>query len=432
MGRALREEKTSNSILCGPEKGAVRRRATRATVIGAAATAVAFMLHVGASGCSSDETEPRKCGPGTVKSGGQCVLEDASVGGAGGGSGGGVAGGGAAGSAGSGGTGGGVAGSGGVGGAITDGGSDADASPEAEAGCGELTAAWTLFDAGSGPPLPSCAASGMGAAKNCGLVADENCCESRSIPCGKYDRSNDPLYPAYVSAFRLDKFEVTVGRFRAFVLTEGATKVNPPAVGAGAHPIASGTGWQASWNAYLADNSNDLKTKLKCHADATWTDAVGAKEKLPINCVDWYAAFAFCIWDGGRLPTESEWNYVAAGGPSQDDYPWGTTSIGAGLAVWKLAAPEAVGSRPLGYEDFWGHADLSGNVWEWVFDFWFPFYPLPCVNCANINPHVSGVRSLRGGSFAEGDPKYLTTMQRFSRGPTERVRDVGFRCARSL
>lgn len=319
-----------------------------------------------------------------------------------------------------------------MGGTASDAGADADASADAEGGCGELTAPWALFDAGAGPSLPSCVSAALGAGKNCGVNGNEDCCESRSIPCGEYDRSNDPLYPASVSPFRLDKFEVTVGRFRAFVQTEGGTKVNPPAAGAGAHPIAPGTGWQVNWNAYLADNSNDLKTKLKCHADATWSDVASAKEKFPINCVDWYAAFAFCIWDGGRLPTESEWNYVAAGGPSQDDYPWGSAGIGASDAVWKLAAPEAVGSRPLGYEDIWGHADLSGNVWEWVFDFWFPFYPLPCANCANVNPHVSGVRSMRGGSFAEGDPKYLTTMQRGSRGPTERVRDVGFRCARSL
>ena len=45
-------------------------------------------------------------------------------------------------------------------------------------------------------------------------------------------------------------------------------------------------------------------------------------ELLPINQVTWFEAFAFCIWDGGFLPSEAEWNYAAAGGAEQRAYPW--------------------------------------------------------------------------------------------------------------
>jgi formylglycine-generating enzyme required for sulfatase activity len=37
------------------------------------------------------------------------------------------------------------------------------------------------------------------------------------------------------------------------------------------------------------------------------TSSAGSKENLPINCVNWWESYAFCIWDGGFLPSEAEW-----------------------------------------------------------------------------------------------------------------------------
>ena len=60
---------------------------------------------------------------------------------------------------------------------------------------------------------PSCS----GLAATCGPSKNDNCCTSLLVPGGAFNLSNDPTYPATVSDFYLDKYEVTVGRFRAFV-----------------------------------------------------------------------------------------------------------------------------------------------------------------------------------------------------------------------
>ena len=53
-----------------------------------------------------------------------------------------------------------------------------------------------------------------------------------------------------------------------------------------------------------------------------------------MNCIDWYTAYAFCIWDGGRLASEAEWNFAAAGGSEQRYYPWGDASLDPTLASY--------------------------------------------------------------------------------------------------
>jgi formylglycine-generating enzyme required for sulfatase activity len=66
---------------------------------------------------------------------------------------------------------------------------------------------------------------------------------------------------------------------------------------------ATGGGYEPGWLA--ADDINIAPTPCGLPSD-TWTDSADNQERLPINCVNWYEAYAFCIWDGGFLPSETE------------------------------------------------------------------------------------------------------------------------------
>jgi len=243
----------------------------------------------------------------------------------------------------------------------------------------------------------------------CGSAGNDSCCRSLRVPGGTFMRTYDGVdfldgsAPATVSDFYLDKYEITVARLRAFVDAGLGTRSSPPAEGAGAHPRIRGSGWSSAWNGKLAPTTAALKAALKCHeAYQSWTDAPGPNERKPVNCVDWFTAFAFCAWDGGRLATEAEWNYAAAGGDEQRYYPWSSpansTRIDDTYAVYcgGTCRLQDVGSRSPKGDGRWGQSDLGGNVWEWTLDWSRDTYPLPCLDCAAMNGGI--YRNFRSGS----------------------------------
>ena len=305
-------------------------------------------------------------------------------------------------------------------------------------------------DAGTPTPSVSCVALPY----TCGANSNDNCCNSLEVSGGtyyrSYDAANDPNsgntnFPATISNFRLDKYEVTVGRFRAFVAVTQGTQVSPPSIGAGAHPHIPGSGWEASWNASLTADTAAFVAALKgCRTSQTWTDSPGANENLPINCITWYEALAFCIWDGGYLPTEAEWNYAAAGGDQQRAYPWssppGSLMLDASHASFHCLSADpgcngekltAVGTKPMG-DGRWGQSDLAGNVQEWTLDR-DDQYGSPCTDCANLVSSLNPYRVSRGGDY-QSDGDVLRTGYRdihVLNSPDARIANSGVRCARA-
>lgn len=290
---------------------------------------------------------------------------------------------------------------------------------------------------------PSCS----GLAATCGAGGNASCCSAVAVVGGTFNRSNSSAFPATVSDFKLDVYEITVGRFRKFLQAGYGIESKAPFADTGANPNLAGSGWKTAWNADLESSSANLAAALSCDATyATWTASAGPNENRPINCITWLEAFAFCIWDGGRLATEAEWNYAAAGGSEQRIYPWSvppsSTTVDATYASYKDGAScNGDGQAACAMTDFllvgtkapglgrWGHADLGGNAYEWTFDYYASQYVNPCVNCANLT--TSPDRVMRGGSalFPTTD---MRANHREYGDPLSRFNDVGSRCARSL
>jgi formylglycine-generating enzyme required for sulfatase activity len=310
---------------------------------------------------------------------------------------------------------------------------------------------------------------------NCGPGGSgtESCCTSLEVPGGAYYRTyansggdagpTGEADPATVSGFRLDKYLVTVGRFRQFVTAWSAGFYPPNGSGKHTHlngglglaqapNVASGQTYEPGWDAVDWNNTTDIDpTTANLQSNGpycTWTATAMTDENLPINCVNWWESSAFCIWDGGFLPSEAEWEYAAAGGSQQLEYPWGNPASSSATdpgtanqyAIYGCDYPSSSGSctgtniAPVGFASLgvgtWGQFDLAGEVYEWNLD-WYAslgLYQDPCTDCAYLT--TTSYRRARGGNFYDISLRLLPTFRDFN-PPTLRTDVVGFRCART-
>ena len=219
----------------------------------------------------------------------------------------------------------------------------------------------------------------------------------RNFPWSDYDvawypnpaKDDTPARRLKMAAFSLDVAEVTNARYQAFVK---ATARPAPYHWKQAQPAA-------------------------------------AKVNHPVYNVSYDDAVAFCAWDGGkRLPTEAEWERAARGPFEGKIYPWGDRAITPADAVYEgKDGPAPVCSKA---KNGFGLCDMTGNLWEWCAD-WYDRKYYETASAENPTGPASGqYRVLRGGSWFDVPPLFLSLPYRSWARPPERSPTIGFRCAK--
>jgi formylglycine-generating enzyme required for sulfatase activity len=185
---------------------------------------------------------------------------------------------------------------------------------------------------------------------------------------------------------------------------------------------------------------------------ADWNHPEGPETNLdgrmdhPVVHVSWRDAQAYCAWAGKRLPTEAETEYAARGGLAQKRYVWGDELTPGGkhmCNIWQGDFPRTntaedgyVGTAPAkSFEpNGYGLYNMSGNVWEWVFDRWSTNFHVNGPRINPIGPPTGDRRVTRGGSYLchYSYCNRYRVAARTSNTPDSSTGNTGFRCARDI
>ena len=296
--------------------------------------------------------------------------------------------------------------------------------------CGRACAGGTCFN-GACSVQRSCPTPGE---RGCGLVG----VHGGSFVMG----SAEPTYSAVlgrvsVSDFLVDSHEVTLSRFRRFW--------------AAGHPRPAAS-IRYPGGALLGSGTVSEPANATGCADSNWTSVAGTREFHPLNCVTWSTAQAFCVWDGGRLPTEAELEFVGRGRsidgiPTPRDYPWGNETV---PFTWPeptvctrahyqhCMGEDGARTRRVGsFPPTGGVYDLAGNLAEVAADDWSLFGSGPCWAAGTsimANPLCTDDverHAGRGGSFGAVTRAALLVASREPRSSSAGESELGFRCVRS-
>ncbi len=195
------------------------------------------------------------------------------------------------------------------------------------------------------------------------------------------DEDEKPQRRVYLDAFWIDQTEVTNSQYAAFLNERG-------------NQYEGGDTWL---------DADDPAVRLK-YLEGFWQPEDGYEDH-PVIEVNWFGARAYCEWIGRRLPTEAEWEKAARGTDGRT-YPWGEGKPG----VVQLTCEQAnfagceFDTRPVGenpaFASPYGVLDMSGNIAEWVADWYDANYYETAVSRNPQGPNFGKYRVMRGGSWS--------------------------------
>jgi formylglycine-generating enzyme required for sulfatase activity len=260
----------------------------------------------------------------------------------------------------------------------------------------------------------------------------QDVCFDHYVMCSAADyRNQEPPHPVTLDSYWIDQTEVTFAQY-AKCLVDGACSVTET------QRVHCGQFKYCDVPITPEEQANLLEpgfqtTKFIYSRGGTIVNnpIIYVKEEFadfPVIDVTWEDAQKYCQWVGGRLPTEAEWE-KAARGTEGNIYPWGDEKFTSGDAVISRPVERtfAVGSHPKDSSQY-GVLDTSGNVSEWVADFYAADYYSQSPTQNPMGPEEGSKRVLRGGNWMSAPDGGVATTRN---GNTPNAYDLlyGFRCA---